>query len=250
VLFEVLENRRLMAAQVTMSGSTLTVQGDAGDDWVEVLEISPGIFTIQTDATSGPQSSPQWNAASGIFIDLGAGDSYFKLLVQTLPVIARTGDGPTGDQVIVENYNAEQAVAVSTGTGDDDISVHDFGAYGVAVMGGAGADTIKIVAASLNSVRPTLAFGGDGEDYLEGSGTYSLTEDDPETAEDEFSEIYDAGVGFSELYGDRDDDTFLTYNADTRIAGGSGVDVATIYLNALQKVKTSSIQDLEIIVVS
>jgi hypothetical protein len=246
VLFEVLETRRLMAAQVHIIDGTLTIQGDGSNEYAGVVEDNvEGLLNVTVGDDGGNQPTLQFDVddVQGIFIDLANGDGTIDLTVHTLPAIVRTGSG--FDIISVVNYNTEEPVAVSSGGNTDLLSVTDFGTYGTAVMGGDGDDGIKVFAASTNSVRPTLAFGGDGADFLEGPGFYQA--DDPETLENET--VYDPGTGFTHLYGDRDDDTFVTYNADTRITGGSGSDVATIYLDALQKVKTSSIQDLEIVVV-
>jgi hypothetical protein len=249
VLFEVLETRRLMAAQVDVINGTLTIQGDGSNEYAGVFEDpDTGLIDVIVGDDGGNQPLVQFHIddddVQGIFIDLANGEGTIDLTVHTLPALVRTGSG--FDIISVVNHNTEEAVAVSSGGDTDLLSVTDFGTYGSAVMGGDGDDGIKIFAASTNSVRPTLAFGGDGADFLEGPGFYQG--DDPETVEDET--VYDPGVGFTELYGDRDDDTFVTYNANTRISGGSGADIATIYLDALQKVKASSIQDLEIVVVS
>jgi hypothetical protein len=247
VLFEVLENRRLMAAQVSLVNGTLNIQGDGSNEYAGVVEnTDTGALEVTVGDDGGNQPTLQFDIddVEGIFIDLADGEGTVDLTVHTLPAIVRTGSG--FDLISVVNYNTDEAVAVSSGGDTDLLSVTDFGTYGTAVMGGDGDDGIKIFAASTNDVRPTLAFGGDGADFLEGPGFYQA--DDIETLEDET--VYDPGTGFTHLYGDRDDDTFMTYNADTRITGGSGMDVATMYLDALQKVKLSSIQDLEIVVVS
>src|SRR5687768_9191839 len=114
-----------MSATADIVNGIVTVQGDNGADEVVVQEIEnePGLVqvTIGTEVAS-------WEGAEGIFIDLGEGEAGVLLIVRTLPAIVRTGSAL--DFIQVENYNTEEAVAVSSGGENDVLWVYDFGTYG------------------------------------------------------------------------------------------------------------------------
>jgi hypothetical protein len=203
-----------MAAHVSITpNGILTVLGGSTDDVVAITQ-SPGSNgpngPVEVRTAVGdeePSILGTWNDLTAIFIYLGNGNNRVDLETRALPALVLTGNGI--DLVSIVNHNTENAVVVSTGGGDDLIHVQDAGSYGTAVLAGAGNDGITFSQASSVAARRSIAFGGDGNDFLQGPGN----------ADVELG-IHDAGMGFVTFYGGAGSDRFQCFNVDTVVHGG------------------------------
>lgn len=239
MLIENLESRRLMAAQVvhdTGSG-ILTIQGDNANDFAVVVQnMDTGRVEVQIGENDTVLFTTEVPGVTGIFIDLADGDNGAYLTTVTLPALVLTGSGM--DWIEIVNDNTENSVGVSSGGGSDMIWVLDGGAYGTTVWAGEGDDGITVTRASSSPAFPTLAYGENGADYLQGPG-----------AVDQEIGFYDPGVGYCDLDGGDGDDIFVAFNGHTPISGGSGYDIAVIYLESDEVVEVSGVEDLDIVIV-
>jgi hypothetical protein len=249
VLFETLETRRMMAAQVSIVSGILTIQGNGANEYVGVIQnLQTGLLevTVGDDGGNQPTSFPPRSSVQGIFIDLRGGDNTIDLEVHDLPATMSTGGGT--DFISVVNHNTEHAVTVSTGNGADSIDVNDTGTYGTEVQSGAGNDGITFVQSSREPARPSIGLGGNGDDDFRGPGDYSA--DDPDSPGDDSVYVSGLDLGFTWLHGGNGDDRFLAYNVNTTVRGGTSDDdhdVATYYLDSLQPVPALRVEELIIL---
>jgi len=246
VLFETLETRRLMAAQVSVVNGILTIQGNGANEYAGVIQdLDNGLLNVTVGDDSGNQPTRLLPRSSiqRISIDLRAGDNTIDLEVYDLPASVNTGGGT--DFVSVINHNTQQAVTVSTGNGADFIFVDDTATYGTEVQAGAGNDGITFRQASRDPARPSIGQGASGDDDLQGPGQYSA--DDPETPENELVYVSGLDLGFTTLHGGNGNDRFTAYNVNTLVHGGTSLldhDVATYYLDSLQPVPASRVEEV------
>jgi hypothetical protein len=205
-----------MAAHVSVTlDGVLTVLGGAADEVVAITQAPEGPVQVSTAVGSeDPVVRGTWSGLTGIFIYLGNGNNRVDLETKDLPAIVLTGGGI--DLVSIVNHNTENAVAVSTGGGNDSIHVQDTGSYGTVVLAGAGNDGITFSQASSMAARRSIAFGGDGNDDFRGPGQHSADDGDL-PGDDTF---YEPGTGFTTFYGGAGNDTFLCFNVDTAVNGG------------------------------
>jgi hypothetical protein len=250
VLFEKLETRRLMAAQVSITtGGILTIQGNGANEYVGVTQDFENellYVTVGDDGGNEPTTELLRSSVQGISIDLRGGDNTIDLEVHDLPATLSTGGGT--DFISVINHNTEHAVSVSTSNGADFIFVDDTATYGTEVHAGAGSDGITFRQSSREPARPSLGLGGNGNDDLQGPGQYSA--DDLETLEDETVYVSGLDLGFTWLHGGNGDDRFLAYNVNTTVRGGTSDDdhdAATYYLDSLQPVPALRVEELIIL---
>jgi hypothetical protein len=249
MLFETLETRRLMAAQVSIVNGILTIQGNGANEYAGVIQdFDNGLLavTVGTDSGNQPTTLLPRSSIQGISIDLRGGDNTIDLETYDLPATVSTGGGI--DFVSVVNHNTKHAVTVGTGNGADFIFVDDTATYGTDVQAGAGNDGITFRQSSREPARPSIGQGGNGDDDLQGPGQYSA--DDPETLEDETVYVSGLDLGFTTLHGGNGNDRFIAFNVNTTVRGGTSLDdhdVATYYLDSPQPVPAARVEELNVL---
>ena len=246
MLFETLETRRLMAAQVSIVNGILTIQGNGANEYVGVIQDFENkllAVTVGVDNNNAPTTLLPRSSVQDIFIDLRGGENTIDLETHDLPANVQTGGGI--DFVSVINHNTEQAITVSTGNGADFIFVDDTATYGTEVHAGGGNDGITFRQSSREPARPSIGLGGNDDDDLQGPGQYSP--DDPDSPGDDSVYVSGLDLGFTTLHGGNGNDRFFAFNVNTTVRGGTSLDdhdLATYYLDSLQPVPAARVEEL------
>jgi hypothetical protein len=89
--FESLENRQLLAGNVTADATTvpgtLVIEGDNSANVLVLTQVSPGVIKITPAGTklNGSSSAQNFNVTNGIYIDMGGGSDSLTLKNMTVP---------------------------------------------------------------------------------------------------------------------------------------------------------------------
>ena len=148
-----LEDRTCPTCVVELSGTTLTVTGDAADDEIRILYSGPGALSVECDGTTCQIDAP----VERVVVRTGGGNDFVDA---ELYPFAFDADFP-GDW------------SFDLGTGDDECAVHLLGFSGidfplrVSVDGGNGNDTLFTETIGFFYPRYDLAVdGGNGNDSI------------------------------------------------------------------------------------
>jgi hypothetical protein len=188
-MFESLEQRRMLACAVNVTGGVLTVNGDKQANVINVIEVGGNVHVETSSLPSGAITSQDFTGITRININGGAGDDTIYY------------DGDTVGATIHGDNNTSGG---SGGHGNDQITVTDDGSASSIVYGDKGDDTINVIVANNTSV-----IGGQGKDKI-----YLNQGLDPSDSVHGNS-VVDAGDG---------DDTITTYGGTNAINGGKGKD--------------------------
>jgi Ca2+-binding RTX toxin-like protein len=189
-----------LPSYLTLNGSTLTINGTAGDDTI-AASLSGTTLTVTRNGET--TNIPNAAGVSTISISSLAGNDQITVTSFAGTSAVDAGDG--NDVVFTGDGNDQ----VTLGTGDDYCFA---GAGNDTVFGGAGKDTITVGAGK------NIAYGEDGDDRLNGSGgrdsLYGAGGND---------RIYGGGGG-DLLDGGAQTDRIWGGDGDDMLIGGGGVD--------------------------
>jgi hypothetical protein len=184
---ERLEDRLLMAVNISQVGSTLTIAGDANDNIIHLADFPEGVrVSIDGDGVGGPDLNELYYGVSNVTINTGNGDDRVGVSDLTIAgnLIINTGAGD--DDVYVSydayydvfglNYSGDEGdntiygnVSINLGAGDDDVVVGDSTIGGaVSIIAGIGNDSIRLGHGDVG----TFVYGnvsidsGTGEDWV------------------------------------------------------------------------------------
>jgi hypothetical protein len=202
---ERLEDRMLLAAQVSQVGGTLTITGDNGDDalivvgtggpgQVEVLadtdgdglaDDSLGSFTgvknLTINTKGGDDDVAVVNAglSGNVSINTGAGNDTAMVLDSLIGGNATFNTGNGTDIASLGSLEFGTGVGgkvtINTGAGNDGVSLYNLTLYGpLSVNTGGGQDYVELHEASVSLSDPVTLNGGGGTDYLAGESIAAL----------------------------------------------------------------------------
>ena len=221
MMFESLEDRRLMAANIDFQDGVLTIQGDGQNDWVEVKTVEkvvlervhvgrhgqieiPTVWTVEvTLGHIEPRSDTpeiysvtlawEYDLIETIVFHGDAGHDYFfnNTDIPSLLYGESGVDHLYGGSNKDELYGGTQPDFLY-GQGDQDI-----------LVGGWGKDQL---------------YGGDGNDTLNGDGHDDVLKGGPG------NDTLDGGSGDDKLYGEANNDTLYGGFDEDKLYGGSGSD--------------------------
>ncbi|MEM8678810.1 MAG: hypothetical protein AAGF97_05565, partial [Planctomycetota bacterium] len=133
---QALEDRRLMAVDVTVSGGDLVITGDGAADHIEIYRVSANHATSQQVRISpiagsgttinGHAYAQQFALSDDIWLDLGGGDNTVTVKnnnggIHDDYVRLRTGSGD--DRIDVSGLNTTSDLLIETRAGDDQVAV-------------------------------------------------------------------------------------------------------------------------------
>jgi len=131
--FESLENRQLLAGNVTADATTvpgtLVIVGDNSANVLVLTQVSPGVIKITPAGTklNGSSSAQKFTVTNGIYIDMGGGSDSLTLKSLTVPGIDETYSaglailmGTGNDALVMSQVTvADGYCAIDTGDGSD-----------------------------------------------------------------------------------------------------------------------------------
>ena len=133
---QALEDRRLMAVDVTMSGGDLVITGNGASDQIEIYRVSANHSSTQQVRISpiagsgttinGNSYAQQFTLSDDIWLDLGNGNNTVVMKnnnggIHADYVRLRTGSG--SDRIDVNGLNTTSDLLIETRAGNDDVAV-------------------------------------------------------------------------------------------------------------------------------
>jgi hypothetical protein len=175
VRFECLENRNLMAGNVTTAvvGGILALGGDDNSNYLAVHQVGTNRIQVDGIATTirvNGQSyrSFTFNNVVGLLVELNGGSDSLTLYNTTLNNGIDVELGSGNDILNFTNVNAANGIAIDAGTGNDSVAMSRINANnGVAIEMGSGNDVLAMATIAANSgVAVGLGSGNDVASFV------------------------------------------------------------------------------------
>jgi hypothetical protein len=156
---ERLEDRLLMAVNISQVGGTLTITGDANDESIHVGDYGDGVrVTVDEDGDFEPEFYEVYYGVSNITINTGNGDDQVGVSDLTIGGNLTINTGTGDDIVFIDHYNGVIVgldsdgentiygnVKVNVGAGNDVVRLADSAIGGnVSIDGGIGSDRVRV----------------------------------------------------------------------------------------------------------
>jgi Ca2+-binding RTX toxin-like protein len=203
-MFESLEQRRMLAVAVNVTGGVLTINGDKNANVINVVEVGGNVHLETSTLPGGAITSQDLTGITKININGGAGNDVIFYDGDTVGATihgdnaGKNGNGGSSGGSGLSNSDSNGR------KGDDQITVTDDGSASSIIYGDRGNDVLTVVVGNSTTVS-----GGDGADQI-----YLNTGLDPSDLV-HGKTFTDAGDG---------NDTITTYGGMNTILGGKGKD--------------------------
>ncbi len=198
MLFEVLESRQLLSASVVQQGTVLYVRGGESFTQVFILETTDGVTVFSQDANGSDEVIK--TGVQRIVVKLGNRGSELFAGTETIPVSVTSG---SGDDMLSVNVGNNVNVSIDAGGGLNEIALTGGDPQGGTAVITTGSGDDIILATNFSNV---VIASGSGEDLITVAGGNVV--------------FVNAGSG--------DDRIIVNASGSTIILGGSGDDRVTL----------------------